>query len=58
MCLLKKLMRVGNQPCTVPQRTIENKNNALNYEYARPDRIKVYRNIIYGYWLYYKLYHI
>jgi hypothetical protein len=38
-------MLVDNQPCTVPQRTLENKNNALNYESARPDRLKVYRYI-------------
>jgi hypothetical protein len=43
--LLKKLMLVGNQSCTVPQRTLQNKNNALNYECARPDRLKVYRYI-------------
>jgi hypothetical protein len=36
-------MLVGNQSCTVPQRTPENKNNA--YECARPDRLKVYRYI-------------
>jgi hypothetical protein len=33
-------MLVGNQSCIVPQRTLENKNNALNYECARPDSIK------------------
>jgi hypothetical protein len=38
-------MLVGNQSCTVPQRTLENQNNALNYECARPHRLKVYRYI-------------
>jgi hypothetical protein len=38
-------MLVGNQSCTVPQRTLENKNNVLNYECARPDRLKFYRYI-------------
>jgi hypothetical protein len=38
---VKKIMLICNQPCTVPQRTLENKNNGLNYECARPDRLKV-----------------
>jgi hypothetical protein len=43
--LLKKLMLVDNQSCTVTQRTLQNKNNALNYECARPDRLKVTQSL-------------
>jgi hypothetical protein len=35
-------MLVGNQSCTVPQRTLQNKNNPLNYECVRPDRQSIY----------------